>query len=40
MKSKTETLNYIRAKIALALPLTERERALWTLYGEGVGNGD
>ena len=40
MKSKTETLNYIRAKIALGLPLTERERALWTLYGEGVVNGD
>lgn len=34
MTTLEETLQRIKAKIVLGLPLTEREAALWTLYGD------
>ncbi len=34
MTALEEILQKIKAKITLGLPLTEREAAMWTLYGE------
>lgn len=34
-----ETLKKIAAKCTLGLPLTEHEKAMWTLYGDAYTNG-
>lgn len=34
-----ETLNKIAAKRTLGMSLTERENAMWTLYGDAYTNG-
>lgn len=34
MTALEEILKKIKAKIILGIPLTEREAAMWTLYGD------
>lgn len=36
MQELNQTLNTIKSKQKLGLPLTDRERALWTLYGDDI----
>lgn len=38
MQELNQTLNTIKSKQKLGLPLTDRERALWTLYGDNNTN--